>query len=161
MDDLEREVGIGRAELISMAYVLGSDYTEGVKGVGIVNASEIISAFVKTPVLSPGVSESVESDEEELWGSGNVASAQKKKAEIPGERDIAAMCDRVLKGLSGLKNWIDGYARSTIIAEMAKTGGNDSSNEDSVTAPKRSDILVKMKCVFYSLPSFYALGGIR
>jgi len=43
--DAELELGIGRHEMISMALLLGSDYTDGVKGVGIVNAMEVVEAF--------------------------------------------------------------------------------------------------------------------
>ena len=34
-----------RREFINFALLLGSDYTTGIKGVGIVNATEIMSAF--------------------------------------------------------------------------------------------------------------------
>jgi len=43
--DFERELGLNRDLLIRMAMLLGSDYTEGVRGIGIVNATEIIHAF--------------------------------------------------------------------------------------------------------------------
>ena len=45
MEDITQELGIDRDDLISMAYFLGSDYTEGVYGVGLVNSMEIISTF--------------------------------------------------------------------------------------------------------------------
>lgn len=44
-EDAKRELGLTRDDLIALAYFLGSDYTEGVHGVGIVNAMEIIHAF--------------------------------------------------------------------------------------------------------------------
>jgi len=44
-DEIQNKLGIDRRKLIHMALLLGSDYTEGVKGVGIVNATEIINAF--------------------------------------------------------------------------------------------------------------------
>lgn len=44
-EDAKREMGISREDLISLAFFLGSDYTEGVNGVGIVNAMEILHAF--------------------------------------------------------------------------------------------------------------------
>lgn len=44
-EDAEREMGLAREDLVALAYFLGSDYTEGVTGVGIVNAMEIIQAF--------------------------------------------------------------------------------------------------------------------
>jgi len=43
--DVESEFGLGQGEMIALAMLLGSDYTEGIKGVGIVNAMEILRAF--------------------------------------------------------------------------------------------------------------------
>ena len=45
MEDITKETGIDREDLISMAYFLGSDYTEGVYGIGLVNSMEIVSTF--------------------------------------------------------------------------------------------------------------------
>lgn len=44
-EDLQRELGVGREELGALAQLLGSDYCEGVAGVGIVNAVEVVHAF--------------------------------------------------------------------------------------------------------------------
>lgn len=44
-EDIRRDLGVSRSDLIAMAYLLGSDYTEGVKGIGIVNAMEIVDVF--------------------------------------------------------------------------------------------------------------------
>ena len=41
MDDIQRELGLDRDSLIHMALLLGSDYTEGVAGIGVVNALEV------------------------------------------------------------------------------------------------------------------------
>ncbi|KAH7156248.1 hypothetical protein EDB81DRAFT_786412 [Dactylonectria macrodidyma] len=43
--DLEKELSLSREQLISLAQLLGSDYTEGLSGVGPVTAVEIISEF--------------------------------------------------------------------------------------------------------------------
>ncbi|KAK9718311.1 DNA repair protein rad2 [Basidiobolus ranarum] len=43
--DLEREMKLDQDKLISLAYLLGSDYTEGVTGVGVVNAMEILNEW--------------------------------------------------------------------------------------------------------------------
>ncbi|VUC38257.1 unnamed protein product [Clonostachys rosea] len=43
--DLEKELSLSRGELISLAQLLGSDYTEGISGVGPVTAVEILSEF--------------------------------------------------------------------------------------------------------------------
>lgn len=37
-NDFETELGLNREKLIHLALLLGSDYTEGVAGIGIVNA---------------------------------------------------------------------------------------------------------------------------
>ncbi|KAL2645532.1 hypothetical protein R1flu_013119 [Riccia fluitans] len=45
MKDLESEMGMNREKLVRMALLLGSDYTEGISGIGIVNAIEVVNAF--------------------------------------------------------------------------------------------------------------------
>lgn len=45
MADVETEIGVDRRKLVDLALLLGSDYTDGVHGIGIVNAMEVISAF--------------------------------------------------------------------------------------------------------------------
>jgi DNA excision repair protein ERCC-5 len=44
-NDLETELSLSREQLISLAQLLGSDYTEGLTGVGPVTALEILSEF--------------------------------------------------------------------------------------------------------------------
>ncbi|POS87374.1 hypothetical protein EPUL_002670 [Erysiphe pulchra] len=43
--DIEKELSLSREHLISIAHLLGSDYTEGIPGIGPVTALEIISEF--------------------------------------------------------------------------------------------------------------------
>lgn len=43
--DLEKELFLSRNNLISIAHLLGSDYTEGIPGIGPVTAVEILSEF--------------------------------------------------------------------------------------------------------------------
>lgn len=43
--DLEKELSLSREQLISIAHLLGSDYTEGLSGIGPVTAVEILSEF--------------------------------------------------------------------------------------------------------------------
>ncbi|OBZ72087.1 DNA repair protein rad13 [Grifola frondosa] len=45
LSDLERELGLDRDKLIRLAYLLGSDYTEGLPGVGPVVAMELLKEF--------------------------------------------------------------------------------------------------------------------
>lgn len=43
--DLEKDLSLSRDQLISIAHLLGSDYTEGIPGIGPVTAVEILSEF--------------------------------------------------------------------------------------------------------------------
>eukprot|EP00884_Botryococcus_braunii_P002641 jgi/Botrbrau1/12378/Bobra.0084s0003.2 len=43
--DMETELGLDQVGLIQLALLLGSDYTEGIHGIGIVNAVEVVHAF--------------------------------------------------------------------------------------------------------------------
>ncbi|TDH68321.1 hypothetical protein CCR75_004503 [Bremia lactucae] len=43
--DIENELGFSREQIIALALLLGSDYTDGVRGIGIVNASEIAASY--------------------------------------------------------------------------------------------------------------------
>ncbi|KAL4730182.1 DNA repair protein rad2 [Fusarium chlamydosporum] len=45
LGDIEKELSLTRDQLISLAHLLGSDYTEGLPGVGPVTAVEILSEF--------------------------------------------------------------------------------------------------------------------
>lgn len=45
MRDISRELGYAREDLVRAALLLGSDYTEGVDGVGPVNATEVLAVF--------------------------------------------------------------------------------------------------------------------
>jgi DNA excision repair protein ERCC-5 len=43
--DIERELGLDRLKFIALAHLLGSDYTEGLKGIGPVSSMEILAHF--------------------------------------------------------------------------------------------------------------------
>jgi DNA excision repair protein ERCC-5 len=45
MAAVQERLGLSREKLILLALLLGSDYTLGVRGVGLVNAMEVIAAF--------------------------------------------------------------------------------------------------------------------
>jgi hypothetical protein len=51
-DRIAAELGLDRARMAELALLLGSDYTEGVSGVGIVNALEVVTAFPGTEGLT-------------------------------------------------------------------------------------------------------------
>ena len=43
--EFQRSLGLSREDLVFLALLLGSDYTEGIVGIGIVNAIEILSVY--------------------------------------------------------------------------------------------------------------------
>lgn len=45
MESIEHNLGFSRHDLIFLALLLGSDYTEGIKGIGILSAMDIVSHF--------------------------------------------------------------------------------------------------------------------
>ncbi|TRY92762.1 hypothetical protein DNTS_024841 [Danionella cerebrum] len=47
-DDMTTQLGLDRSRLINLAYLLGSDYTEGLAGVGHVSGMEILNEFPGT-----------------------------------------------------------------------------------------------------------------
>ncbi|KAJ3676310.1 hypothetical protein LUZ60_003722 [Juncus effusus] len=68
MKDIESELGLNRDMLIRMAMLLGSDYTEGVSGIGIVNAIEVMRAFPEEDGLKK-FREWIESPDPSILGS--------------------------------------------------------------------------------------------
>ncbi|CAO3607224.1 unnamed protein product [Cunninghamella blakesleeana] len=48
LNDIDREMQLDRKKLIQLAFLLGSDYTSGIPGIGPVTAMEILSAFQNT-----------------------------------------------------------------------------------------------------------------
>eukprot|EP00986_Skeletonema_menzelii_P014847 scaffold10411_cov135-Skeletonema_menzelii.AAC.1 len=43
--DIQKDLALGRSQLVALAMLLGGDYSDGVKGVGIVNGMEILQSF--------------------------------------------------------------------------------------------------------------------
>ncbi|XP_041639058.1 DNA repair protein complementing XP-G cells [Cheilinus undulatus] len=84
--DLQNQLGLDRTKLINLAYLLGSDYTEGVPGVGHVTGMEILNEF-PGPGLEPLIQFS-------KWWS----EAQEKKRLVSDPRDT-----KVKKKLRNLK----------------------------------------------------------
>lgn len=44
-EDIERDLGLSREKMIELALLLGSDYTDGIKGIGVVNGMELLAEF--------------------------------------------------------------------------------------------------------------------
>ncbi|KAL6112926.1 ercc5 [Pungitius sinensis] len=84
--DLQSQLGLDRTKLINLAYLLGSDYTEGVPGVGYVTGMEILNEF-------PGSGLEPLTQFSEWW-----AEVQEKKRLVADPRDT-----KVKKKLRDLK----------------------------------------------------------
>ena len=54
-NDAEREMGLSQNAMVALAMLLGGDYTEGVKGVGIVNGMEVVTHFNVSKNLKEGL----------------------------------------------------------------------------------------------------------
>ncbi|XP_006490374.1 single-strand DNA endonuclease 1 isoform X3 [Citrus sinensis] len=57
MDDIERKLGFGRNSLITLALLLGSDYSQGVRGLGPESACQIVKSVGDNVVLQRIASE--------------------------------------------------------------------------------------------------------
>ncbi|GMI68417.1 hypothetical protein HRI_000511000 [Hibiscus trionum] len=89
MQDIEKELGLTREKLMRMALLLGSDYTEGVSGIGIVNAIEVVNAFPEEDGLHK-FREWIESPDPTILGKLNVqegSSARKRGSKLT-EKDV-------------------------------------------------------------------------
>lgn len=91
--DLQNQLGLDRTKLINLAYLLGSDYTDGVAGVGYVTGMEILNEFP-----GPGLEPLIELNK---WWT----EAQEKKRLMDNPKDTKVKKKiRELKLLPGFPN---------------------------------------------------------
>ncbi|CAM0871652.1 unnamed protein product [Alopecurus aequalis] len=83
MKDIESDLGLTREQLIRMALLLGSDYTEGVSGIGIVNAIEVVNAFPEEDGLQK-FREWIESPDPAILGKLDMETSGSSKRRKPG-----------------------------------------------------------------------------
>lgn len=99
MKDLESELGLTREKLIRMALLLGSDYTEGVSGVGIVNAIEVVNAFPEEDGLH-NFRKWIESPDPMIFGKLNLHASTVSKKRGPKVGDNSTNCPESNAGVS-------------------------------------------------------------
>jgi hypothetical protein len=110
---------------VALAFFLGSDYTEGVTGVGIVNAVEIVQAFPMR-FIAPS-KEECSQDQERLDPSRN--------AEEQEEDEESAVPTRgPIEGLKKFRKWLEGYdfadtVRAKQVAKKTTPQKNDTASE--------------------------------
>jgi hypothetical protein len=102
-----------REELIALAYFLGCDYTEGVNGIGIVNAAEIVRTF---PVRTAA--------------EDSFANCQRTQ-----DCDQSGRVPDIINGLQKFREWLEGYDFSETVrsknANNRKHDGNGGGDGDS------------------------------
>jgi len=76
--DIQRDLGLGKHQLVALAMLLGGDYTDGVKGVGIVNGMEILQAF-SVDDSAEGIKNGLQRLREWLDGFGDPLSSSSQK----------------------------------------------------------------------------------
>ncbi|KAF9581163.1 DNA repair protein rad2 [Lunasporangiospora selenospora] len=93
MRDVERELGVGRDRLVSLAYLLGSDYTVGVKGVGIVTAMEILRLFPTLESFASWWRGEVRKNETEADQDGNGDDQEKENKKVETLEGLSRQAD--------------------------------------------------------------------
>ncbi|XP_017557369.1 DNA repair protein complementing XP-G cells [Pygocentrus nattereri] len=73
--DIQNQLGLDRTKMINLAYLLGSDYTEGIPGVGYVTGMELLNEF-------PGSGLEPLTEFSEWWNE-----AQKNKKLVTNQKD--------------------------------------------------------------------------
>lgn len=80
MDEIEIHLGLDQERLIMLSLFLGCDYTDGVKGVGIVNGMEILAAYKDFDSLRRFKAWAERPD---LWSDPHLYDEAKSKFNIP------------------------------------------------------------------------------
>ncbi|XP_043723795.1 DNA repair protein UVH3 isoform X2 [Telopea speciosissima] len=101
MKDIENELGLSREKLIRMALLLGSDYTEGISGIGIVNAIEVARAFPEEDGLQK-FREWLESPDPSILGKLDVhtGSTPRKRSSKVNNNNLDSLRDSVGRSAS-------------------------------------------------------------
>ena len=76
--DLQGSLGLKKHQLVALAMLLGGDYTDGVKGVGIVNGMEILQAFTIGD-SADGIKKGLSAFREWLDGIDDASSSSSQK----------------------------------------------------------------------------------
>ena len=136
-EDARREMGLHREDLVALAYFLGSDYCEGVAGVGIVNAVEIIHAF-------PMHAKATNVDEDGVLESASAAKSTGSAASTDAGSGP-------LTGLRRFKDWLHGFDLEQELRFSAKSSADQSNADDEALVSMNSIIsffLLQVLCIF-------------
>ena len=130
---MNRDLGLRRADLITMAYLLGSDYTGGVHGVGIVNAMEILDAF-------GGDTDTSEFPAGEGENDGGDPSTD--------DGDTISTINEVVSLLDKFRHWLE-EDHTWIAATQKKWRDRERSDIESVATHEEPSTTLTLKLVTY------------
>ncbi|KAK6155728.1 hypothetical protein DH2020_009976 [Rehmannia glutinosa] len=90
MDDIERELGFGRNSLVTLAILLDSDYTQGVRGFGPESACQIVKSIGDSAVLQRFASEglSIAKKQKSSNKKGQTLTDEYKEKNADHDRDL-------------------------------------------------------------------------
>ena len=130
-EDIRRELGLHREELVALAYFLGCDYTDGVTGVGIVNALEIVQAFPMRHQSDSIIGNNNVNDINSVDNMISIDSSSNNRIDDHQNSNANGNQQNIDKhghghypvvGLLKFKDWLEGYDfRETIIAQKSKS----------------------------------------
>eukprot|EP00939_MAST-03C_sp_MAST-3C-sp1_P003218 g3218.t1 len=100
--DVANELGLSRGRLVALALLLGCDYTDGIRGVGIVNACEILARFRGQKRKGDKEEEERSKTETVLtafksWNEATIEDKKKKKWVVPDGFPSKAVVDAFFK----------------------------------------------------------------
>jgi 5'-3' exonuclease len=113
---------------VALAYFLGCDYTDGVTGVGIVNALEIVQAFPmrlrNTADDIPGgtTDPDADADADDVSHDPSVG--------VGGENSSLSTGHYPIVGLNKFKEWLEGYKFSATVAAKQKSISKSDQNKN-------------------------------
>ncbi len=131
MSDIETGLGMTRTRLTQLALLLGSDYTEGCGGVGVVNAVEVVNAF-SCLVPDEEEEEGKEQGAKEQGGKeqkeqgGKEQGAKEHEAQVQqGTRGFSALDAAIhqCKGLMAFRDWMQSPDEQLVRTVRNKRGG--------------------------------------
>ncbi|KAJ3417438.1 DNA repair protein rad2 [Chytridiales sp. JEL 0842] len=99
LSNLETSMGLNRCMLVLLAYLLGSDYTEGIQGIGVVTAMEILKEWGVEAVLA------------EYLGVWKTVKASTRAENVEEGRRRREGNQKLLDCLQGFKDWVRALQR--------------------------------------------------
>lgn len=140
--DASRELGIDREDFVALSFFLGSDYTEGVSGIGIVNSLEILQAFpVKCSRHSAELP--MDSDMNEKSGPTMLETPLTGSGSGTATLTVAEVTAAVERGLGEFKEWVQSFEPAEYVNSLLQKRRNQN-EEERLKAKEQENMKSKM-----------------